>query len=100
MHGANGRQGDLAVQSSQLLANLRRPPARVFPLQPHNQSLDLKGKAISLPIGSAAAISQALNTAVQVAVIDLMTGFAGDIKLPTQHRHLLPIQQPAHESES
>jgi len=50
-------------------------------------------------------IAKARSTAVRVlrspstAREDLVAGLAGDIELPAQHRHLLPIQQPSHKPQ-
>jgi len=43
VHGADRGKMDIAVPAADLLAELRRPPARVLLPQPNNQSLDLEG---------------------------------------------------------
>ena len=69
-------------------------------LQLQNQRFDLEGQTVGLTVRPAAAIGQPFQSALSVSIEDLMAGFAGDIELPTQHRHLLAFQQPGHESES
>jgi hypothetical protein len=51
VHGADGRQHDLGIPTLDLVADLHRTPAGVLLLELNNQRLDLKGQAVSLPIG-------------------------------------------------
>ena len=99
VHGADRRGLDVAVQAAQLLADLRRTPARVLPLELHDQLLDLEGQLVGLPVGPAAAIGQPVEPAILVALEDLVAGLARDIELAAQHRHLLAVEQPGHESQ-
>jgi hypothetical protein len=43
VYGADGGKVDVAVAAADLLADLRRPPARVLLAQPDGQLLDLDG---------------------------------------------------------
>ena len=100
VHRADRRQLDVAMQPPQLLADLRGAPARPFALQLHDQLLDLERQLIGLPVRPAAAIGQAVQPAVLVALEDLVAGLARDIELPAQRRHLLAVEQPGHEPET
>ncbi len=48
VHGADGRQMDLAVPSADLLPDLWRSPARMLALELQDQVLDLKGQLAAL----------------------------------------------------
>src|ERR1700685_1435455 len=53
-----------------------------------------------MPVGPATAIGQSLQPTVLVASEELIASLTGDIDLPPQHRHLLPIQQPGHKTKA
>src|SRR5215469_10783524 len=53
-----------------------------------------------MPVGSSGAICEPLNPAVLVAAEDLVAGLAGDLELPAQPRHLLPVQQTGHKPQT
>src|ERR1041384_6534064 len=97
VHGADRRQLDVLVAAPDLLADLRRTPARMLLLELHDQCLDLKRQAVRMPIWSTRPIGESLNAAIPIASEDLVAGLARDIELATQHRHLLAFQQPSHE---
>jgi hypothetical protein len=75
---ADRRQGDVDLEALQLLADLGSAPARM----------------VLLAFAAPTAVSQAGEAAVLVVVPDLLAGLAGELELPAQDRHLLPIQQP------
>ena len=58
MHGADGRELDVAMQASDLLADLRGSPARVFTLELHDELLDLERQTVRMPVGAARPIGQ------------------------------------------
>src|SRR5882757_5481667 len=99
MHGTDGGQRDLRVPPFDLLADLRSSPAGVLLLQLHDQLLDLKRQSIGMTVRTARPVGQPLHPAVFVAREDFVACFAGDIELPAQHRHLLPVQQPSHKTQ-
>ncbi len=99
MHGADGGGGDIAMQAPELLADLRRAPARSLPLELHDQRLDLKGQLVRLPVGPAATIGQPFEPAILIALEDLVAGLARDIELAAQGRHLLAVEQSRYESQ-
>ncbi len=63
-------------------------------------ALDLEGQLVGLSVGSSAAIVQAVQAAVFVAVKDLVTGDAGNAELPAHGSHLLTLEQAGNKSES
>jgi hypothetical protein len=71
----------------------------VLLLQLYDQLLDLEGQPVRLPVRPARAIRESFKSTVFVSGEDLVAGLTGDIELPAQHRHLLPIQQPSHEPQ-
>jgi len=58
---------------------------------------DLERQLVGMSIGPAASILQAFQTAVLVAVEDLVAGHPGDAKLPAQRSHLLAIEQTGYK---
>src|SRR6266540_582215 len=100
VHSADGRGRDIAVPPPELLPDLRGAPAGPFPLELHDQLLDLKGQLVRLPVGPATAIGQSFKPAILVALEDLVAGLARDIELAAQRRHLLAFQQSRYESKS
>src|SRR5438552_18487987 len=87
------------MQPPHLLADLRRAPAGSLTLKLHDQLLDLQGQLVRLPIGPPTAIGQTFETAILIALEDLVTGLARDIELAAQGRHLLAIQPSRYESK-
>src|SRR6185312_5328946 len=100
VHGADGRTVHLGVLPAQPLANLGSTPAGVLLLELHDELLDLEGQLSGMTVRPAGAIRQAIQPAVLVAIEDLVSGLAGDIELPAQHRHLLPVQQSGHKPKA
>src|ERR1700722_17662395 len=98
MYGTDGRQLDLVVHAPQLLADLRRTPARMLLAQPHNECLDLKRQLVRVPVGTTGSIIESLGTTIFIALVDLVARLARDIELSAQDRHLLPVQQPGHKT--
>src|SRR6516165_3645852 len=85
------------VLAAQALADLRSAPAGMLLLELHDELLDLERQLAGMAVRPTGAIRQAINPAILVAVEDLVAGLTGDIELPAQHRHLLPIQQTGHK---
>src|SRR5688572_26449519 len=74
VHGADRGRLNAEVQAPELLADLRRAPARVLLLQLHDPRLDLEGQAVGLPVRPPRPIGEPVQTAVLVAGEDLVTG--------------------------
>jgi len=72
-------------------------PSSACLLQAHDQRLDLDGQLIGLPIRTAGAVGQPLQTAAVVAIEDLVTGLARDAELTTELCHLVAVQQSGDE---
>jgi hypothetical protein len=64
---ADGRAAQGRALRAQFLANLRRAPGRVFPLQPDNEFLDRQRELMGVPVRPAAAIRQPLEATGPVA---------------------------------
>src|SRR6185436_122738 len=88
MDGADGRQLRRGRLPPQLFADLRRPPAGVFALQPDNHRFKLRRQSIGLAIGPSAAIAERRDTAVLVALENLVAGLSRDPELRAEGRHL------------
>ena len=95
MHGADRRGLQVVMQPAQLLADLRRTPGRVLAPEPDDERLDLQGQLVGMPLRPAAAVGQANDAAVLVALVDLVAGVARDIELAAERRHLLPPRRRA-----
>jgi hypothetical protein len=82
VHGADGRKAkvNVAVAAADLLADLRRPQARMLLAQPNNQLLDLEGQTVGVSIRTARWFGQSFDTAVLVAREDLVASLARDIE--------------------
>src|SRR5215475_5458718 len=76
-----------------LFTDFGRTPARILPLQPHDGRFNRRWQPIRLPVRSLAPIAKRLDTAVFVAVEDLVAGLARNPKLGAQRRHLLAFEQ-------
>ena len=97
---ALGRGVGQGIGPYQLFADLGRPPARMVALDAQDRSLHLVRQSVGMTIGPAAAIVQSLQTAVAIAIEDLVSGDPGDTKLPAHDRHLLTLQQPGYKSNT
>lgn len=62
--------------------------------------LDLPRQRVRVAVGPAASIRQPINTAVFVAVVDLVAGLSGYAEVPAQISRLLVIQETSIESET
>src|ERR1700722_15724581 len=91
VHGADGRQLDIAAAPAQLLANFRSTPAGVLLLKLHDGRLDMEWQAIGVPIGPAGAVSEPLQGKVLEAFKDLIAGLARDIELSTHRGHVFAL---------
>jgi hypothetical protein len=99
MHCADRGQPDIAVLAADLFADLRSAPARMITLDLKNQVLDLEGQLATLPVGAATAISQPFKTCTPVSIEDFVAGFARDIELAAQRRHLFAFHQPSNKPQ-
>jgi hypothetical protein len=77
VHGADGRKRDLAMQTSQLLPDLRCTPAGVLLLQLYDQLLDLEGQPVRLPVRATRAIRESFKSTVFVSGEDVRRQFHG-----------------------
>ena len=65
MHGADGRQRDVAVLTAHL-SRIFGAPSSGVPLELHDQLLDLEGQPVGLPVGPARTIGEPLQATVLV----------------------------------
>src|SRR5438309_7126275 len=89
MDGAFGRNGNIGESPKQALANFSRAPGGVLAFYVQDEILHLKGKLVGVAVGAAAPVRQSLNTAILIAIKNLVTGLAGNPELPTKFRHRL-----------
>jgi hypothetical protein len=92
MHGADRGGLNVAVLASQLLADLRCSPAGMFTPQLHNPLLDLQRQPVGMPVRATTAVSETLQSAILIALVDLVAGLARDIEFPAQHGHFLAVE--------
>ena len=100
MHGADGRRLDHRELLDQLVADLAGTPGGVLLLDPEDRALDLEGQPVGLPVRCPAAVVEAVEAAVFVAVEDLVAGDSGDAELTAQRCHLLALEEPGYETKS
>src|SRR3984957_17757495 len=100
MDRAFGRQWDVGEAAQQPLADFASTPAGMFVLHIQNVILHLKGKLVSVAIGTPASVGQPLHPAFLITIEDLVAGLARNAELPAQIRHRLPSQSPSHELNS
>jgi hypothetical protein len=95
--GALGRDGNTGEPAGQALANFASTPAGMLPFHVENVVLDLKGKLVSVTIGTPASVREPMNPAFLVTIEDLVASFARNPELPTQFRHGLTRQPPTYK---
>src|ERR1700719_2742976 len=100
MDRAFGRQWDVGEAAQQPLADFASTPAGMFVLHIQNVILHLKGKLVSVAIGTPASVGQPLHPAFLITIEDLVAGLARNAELPAQIRHRLASQSPSHELNS
>src|ERR1700756_3055134 len=86
MDGAFGGDGNSGEPARQALADFASAPAGMLTLHIQEVVLDLKGKLVSVTIGTSAAVREPVNAALLVAIEDLVAGFARNpaLRLPPQ----------------
>src|ERR1700680_594919 len=89
MDGAFGWDGNAGESPKQTLANFSRAPGAVLALYVQDEILHLKRKSVGVAIGTAAPVRQPLNTAILIAIKDLIAGRARDADLSAEFRHRL-----------
>jgi hypothetical protein len=102
-HGVDGADRwslGVGILTPQLLSDLGRTPAWVVALDLQDQLFDLERQPIGVPIRPAAAVGEAVDAAILVALKDFVAGLAGDIELSAQNCHLLAVEQPGDETET
>src|SRR6202158_357109 len=87
MDGAFGRDLDLREPADQALTDLTSTPAGVLALHVQDIVLHLKGQLMGIAIRTSASVRQPLNSALLVAIEDLVAGLAGNAELPAEFRH-------------
>src|ERR1700745_4513642 len=87
MDGAVGGDGNSGEPARQALADFASAPAGMLTLHIQEVVLDLKGKLVSVTIGTSAAVREPVNPALLVGIEDLEAGFARNPELPAQFRH-------------
>ena len=97
---ADGGTRQPRIPPPETFANLRRPPAGIFPFEPHDQRLDLQRELIGVAVGPPAPVRQAGEATVLVPRVDLVAGLAGNPELPAEAGHLLAIEQAGNEAET
>src|SRR5260370_8758768 len=98
--GAFGRDRDSREPAPQTLADFTSAPTGVLALYVQDVVLHLKGKLVGVAVGTATPVGQPLNSTFLVAIEDLVAGFAGNAKLPTEFRHWLPGDPASHKLKS
>src|SRR5690349_20173046 len=98
--GADGWQVRPRELLSKLLADLRRAPTGIFPLQTDDRRFNRCRQPIRLPVRAVAAIAEGLDPAVLVAVEDLVAGLPRNPERSAQRRHLLALEQAGDKPES
>ena len=100
MDGADSGRVDIGVNAPEAFPDLGSSPAGPLLLELHDELFDLERQLVGMALGPPAAVSQPIQAAVLVAIEDLVARFPGDIELPAQRCHLLPIQQSSHEPKA
>jgi len=77
---------------AELLADFRRAPAGILALEADDYRLDRGREAVGLAEGPAVTVGERLETAIFVAVEDLVASLARDAELGAQRRHLLALE--------
>src|SRR5262245_31827849 len=97
---ADRRQVRARELLAQLLADLRRPPPGILPLQAHDRGLKGRRQPIRLPVRAMAPIGEGLDATVLVAVENLVASLPRNPELGAQRRHLLALEQAGDKPES
>src|SRR5215216_1134410 len=84
---------------AQFLADLRRAPPGILPLQPNDRRFDRCRQPIGLAIRALAAIGQRLESTILVAVENLVARLPRDPERSAQGRHLLALEQAGDKPE-
>src|ERR1700752_906013 len=100
MDGAFSGDGNSGEPARQALADFASAPAGMLTLHIQEVVLDLKGKLVSVTIGTSAAVREAVTAALLVAIEDLVAGFARNPDPPAQFRHGFPRQPSSHKLQS
>src|SRR6266478_5648804 len=78
--------GDTGEPADQALSDLTSTPGGVLALHVQDIVLHLKRKLVGIPIGTPASVGQPLNVTFLIAIEDLITRLAGDLKLSAEFR--------------
>src|SRR6185295_963689 len=84
----------------ELLANLRRTPARILALQAHDRGFNRRWQPIRLPVRPSSPVCEGLRAAVFIAVENLVARLPRNPELGAQRRHLLALEQAGDKPES
>src|SRR4030095_1851730 len=101
MDGASGRNRDgMRKRPQQPLPNLARAPVGLLAFGRHNRRLDLLGELIGVAERPARSVGQTFQATFFITLEDLVAGFPGDVELPAQRGHTLPVLEPDHETHA
>src|SRR4051794_31324364 len=100
MHRADGGAHQLWTFASQPLPDLRGAPTGKLALERQDRLLHDQRELIGVPVRPAAAVRQALNPIVLVAVVDLVAGLPRDPELLAERRHFLAVQHARDETQA
>src|ERR1700724_1388517 len=100
MARAFGGQRDVGEPPRQPLADCASTPAGMFVLHIQNVILHLKGKLVSVALGTPASVGQPMHPAFLITIEDLVAGLTRNAELPAQIPHRLASQSPSHELNS
>ena len=89
MDGAFGGNLDIGESPAEALSDLAGTPTGVLALHVQDVVLHLKGKLMGVAEGTAAPIGEPLNSALLVAIEDLVAGLAGNPELFAEFSHWL-----------
>src|SRR5277367_1283126 len=99
MNGTASRHFHFARQASEeALPDLAGAPVRFLALGRYDGRFDLLGQLVGVSSGAPGTIRQPLQSALRIALEDLVPSLARDPKLPAQTSHALAIFEPNHET--
>ena len=100
MDGTGRGRPDHRICPDQFLPDLGRTPTLVLAFDLQDRGLELKRQLIGLPVGTSGAVLHALEAKILVAAVDLIPGLAEDPEFPSQHGHVLTLEQAGHKTEA
>jgi hypothetical protein len=89
MDGTFRRDGNIGEAPQQALTDFASTPTGMLVLYVQDEIFDLERKSIGVAIRTSASVREPLHAAFLITIEDLITGLAGDAKLPAKFRHRL-----------